>query len=73
MDKLEEARKAAAEAYLRGGDPMRPYIVDAIDEAAAALYASRGFAPPERPNGFLNDGELQQWERWRDKAAKPAP
>lgn len=55
---------------LRIGDPRRSYIRDEIDEAAAALYAARrGFNPPERPNGFLNDIETSSWARWREAAA----
>jgi hypothetical protein len=56
--------------HLRIGDPFRPYIQDATDEAAAAMYAARGFNPPEKPDGFLDDDEVGSWERWR-KAAEP--
>ena len=55
-----------SELHLRIGDPLRPYIRDAIDEAVARVYAQRGFNPPERPSGFLDEGERATWERWRE-------
>lgn len=46
------------------------YLKDAVDLAAYELYAQSGFHPPERPEGFLDEGEAAVWERWRQRAQK---
>ena len=47
---------------------MYPYVKDELDIAAFNLYAKRGFLPPTRPDGFLDDMERGAWDRWRAKA-----
>lgn len=51
-------------------DPMRLYVKDEVDLAAYRFYARSGFHPPERPNGFLDEGEAARWDRLRERAAE---
>lgn len=44
-----------------------PYVKDEKDIAAYNLYSQRGFVPPQRPDGFLDDAEKASWEKWRAK------
>lgn len=51
-----------------------PYIKTEADIRAFNWYLSRGFGnyPPERPDGFLDEGEALTWARIVAKAEKAA-
>jgi hypothetical protein len=60
--------------YIWHGDAYQrekyPYVVTEDDIAAFNAYAARGFLPPQRPDGFLDEDEEACWLRWKEKSAQ---